>query len=419
MKAYLVEHALGSFLYDENGEIKDYELNFKSVQEAVENCLAMERGEQLAGTTAKLLQKLKENGFNGIIVVEDERVARLISAQGFEVEVAPHNHVALKFRDNVGKIAVETKFVDEEKKFWEWMHELTIEVTRRKLRETAQKRDLLAAQAVRTIDDIDKIINLLIARLREWYSLHFPELNKEVKDHELYAKIVAELGTRDNMTKERLEELGMSPEQAERIAEKAKKSIGAELTERDVEELQKVARIILQLYQLRRDLTEYISYIMKEVAPNITALVGPVLGARLISLAGSLENLAKMPASTIQVLGAEKALFRALRTGGKPPKHGIIFQYPHIHRSPRWQRGKIARALAAKLAIAAKVDYFTKRNIGDKLREELEKRIQEIKETYKKPPKREERREERKPRRPPRRKGGRRGGRRGGKGRKK
>lgn len=386
MKAYLVEHALGTFLYDENGQLKDYELNFKSVQDAVENCLAMERGEQLAGTTAKLLQKLKENGFQGIIVVEDERVARLISGQGFEVEVAPHNEVALKFRENVGKIAVETKFVDEEKKFWEWMHSLSIEVTRRKLRETAQKRDLLAAQAVRTIDDIDKIINLLIARLREWYSLHFPELNKEIKDHELYAKIVAEIGTRDNMTKERLEALGMSPEQAERIAEKAKKSIGAELTERDVEELQKVARIILQLYQLRRDLTEYISYIMKEVAPNITALVGPVLGARLISLAGSLENLAKMPASTIQVLGAEKALFRALRTGGKPPKHGIIFQYPHIHRSPRWQRGKIARALATKLAIAARVDYFSKEYIGDELKNELMMRVKEIKKKYPKPP---------------------------------
>ena len=137
---------------------------------------------------------------------------------------------------------------------------------------------------------------------------------------------------------------------------------------------------------------------MKEVAPNVTALVGPLLGARLLSLAGSLEELAKLPASTIQVLGAEKALFRALRTGGKPPKHGVIFQFPEIRRSPRWQRGKIARALATKLAIAARVDYFTGRYIGDELKKKLMERIDEIKKLYPKPPKRE-RREERRERR--------------------
>ena len=127
---------------------------------------------------------------------------------------------------------------------------------------------------------------------------------------------------------------------------------------------------------------------MLEVAPNIRGLVGPLLGARLISLAGGLSRLARLPASTIQVLGAEKALFRALRTGGRPPKHGVIFQYPAIHRSPRWQRGKIARALAAKLAIAARIDAFTGEYKADELKEELEKRIEEIKTLYAKPPKR-------------------------------
>ncbi|MCC6011234.1 MAG: C/D box methylation guide ribonucleoprotein complex aNOP56 subunit, partial [Desulfurococcaceae archaeon] len=146
------------------------------------------------------------------------------------------------------------------------------------------------------------------------------------------------------------------------------------------------AGIILDLYKLRSTLEDYIETVMKEVSPNITALVGAKLGARLLSLAGGLEKMAKLPASTIQVLGAEKALFRALRTGGKPPKHGVIFQHPAIHRSPRWQRGKIARALAAKLAIAAKVDFFTGRFIGDKLTTELQQRIDEIKKLYPKPP---------------------------------
>ena len=252
----------------------------------------------------------------------------------------------------------------------------------------AQKRDLLAAQAIRAIDDIDKTTNLFSARLREWYSLHFPELDDLVREHEDFVRIVAELGHRDNITVENLVKLGFSEEKAKKIAEAAKKSMGADFPEFDIRPMQRLAEITLELYRLRRELADYIAHVMKEVAPNITALVGPLLGARLISLAGSLEELAFLPASTIQVLGAEKALFRALRTGGKPPKHGVIFQYPDIHRSPRWQRGKIARALAAKLAIAAKVDYFTGRFIGDKLKEALRRRIEEIKKLYAKPPKR-------------------------------
>ncbi|NAZ27442.1 MAG: C/D box methylation guide ribonucleoprotein complex aNOP56 subunit, partial [Thermogladius sp.] len=262
----------------------------------------------------------------------------------------------------------------------------SLELTRRKLRKEAQKRDLLAVQAIRAIDDIDKTINLYVSRLREWYSIHFPELDELVKDHHDYALIVRELGDRSNITLEKLKKLGLSEELATKIAEVANKSIGADLSDFDMEYIKTLASIILDLYELRETLGDYIDAVMKEVAPNVTALVGSKLGARLLSLAGSLESLAKHPASTIQVLGAEKALFRALRTGGKPPKHGVIFQYPAIHKSPRWQRGKIARALASKLAIAAKIDYYSGRFIGDKLVKELEERIDEIKKLYAKPP---------------------------------
>ena len=329
---------------------------------------------------------------------------------GFETSVEPGAEPFYLARLRMVELAVKTEFAGSEREFLDWLFNVEVEYTRRKLRTVAQKRDLLAAQAIRAIDDIDRTINLFIARLREWYSLHFPELNDLVKDHELYAKIVAELGSRDAITEEALVELGFNRDRAREIAKAARESIGADLSDFDINAVQTLARIITDLYKLRRQLAGYIEAVMKEVAPNITALVGPLLGARLISLAGGLEKLARMPASTIQVLGAEKALFRALRTGGKPPKHGIIFQYPDIHRSPRWQRGKIARALAAKLAIAAKVDAFTGRFIGDKLREELRRRIEEIKRIYAKPPKRK--REEARPRppargRPPRRRRGR------------
>ncbi|MEB3845147.1 MAG: C/D box methylation guide ribonucleoprotein complex aNOP56 subunit [Desulfurococcales archaeon] len=410
-KTYIADLIIGAFALGDDGRVIDYELAAKDMDEAVDQALRVERGE-LYAALAKLLDKLKDAN-PGVLVFESDDLAREASKRGFQVAVEPANQAAFNARLNLFKLAVETGFAKSEEEFADWLFHAELEYTRRKLRSAAEKRDMLAAQAIRAIDDIDKTVNLYAARLREWYSLHFPELNDLVKEHEDYVKIVAELGHRNNITKEKLVELGFSEAKAEKIAEAARNSIGADLSEFDIEAIQTLARITAQLYKLRRDLTEYIDRVMNEVAPNITALVGPLLGARLISLAGGLDKLARMPASTIQVLGAEKALFRALRTGGRPPKHGIIFQYPDIHKSPKWQRGKIARALAAKLAIAAKVDAFSGRFIGDKLQADLKRRIEEIKKIYAKPPKKKE---EAKPARPPRKKPPRKGkGRRPGK----
>ena len=411
-RVYIVDHFTGSYALNEKKDLVAYEHAPKTLDDMVEEALKIERGEPNYALQ-KLLDRLKEMGVKEV-VIEDERLARFVTGKGFEVKIEPGNEVAVAFRDRIPEVVVETGFVKSDEEYRKLLHEFSLEITRRKLRRAAQKRDLLAAQAIRAIDDIDKTTNLFAARIREWYSLHFPELDDLVREHEDYIKIVAELGHRENITKENLMKLGFSEKKAEEIAEAAKKSMGADFSDLDIKAIQKFARITLELYKLRRELADYIAAVMKEVAPNITALVGPLLGARLISLAGGLEELAFMPASTIQVLGAEKALFRALRTGGKPPKHGVIFQFPAIHRSPRWQRGKIARALAAKLAIAARVDYFTGRFIGDKLKEALMKRIEEIKRIYAKPPKRKA---EAAPKPAPRRGRGRRGkrGRKGGK----
>ncbi len=401
-KAYLAESVIGVFAFDENGEVVAKSLAPKNLDDNVEYLLRLEEGAETP-QLKDVLEQLKEKGY-AHVVVETPEIGKHVAKAGLEPEVKVAHKGALLLRDNLAKYGVENEFAEDEEKFFSLLHEILMEMTRRKLRRAAQKRDMLAVQAIRTIDDIDKTINLYVARLREWYSLHFPELDELVRDHLDYAKIVYELGHRMNITKENLVKLGFSEQKAEKIAEAAKKSMGADLSDFDIEYIKTLAGIILELYKLRETLEGYIEAIMKEVAPNITALVGPKLGARLLSLAGGLENLAKMPASTIQVLGAEKALFRALRTGGKPPKHGVIFQYPAIHRSPRWQRGKIARALAAKLAIAAKVDFFTGRFIGDKLKEELEKRIEEIKKLYAKPPARKKEEKPSRPR-PPRRRG--------------
>ena len=399
LKLYVADTFIGSFALDENGKIIDCVLYPKDIGKIVEELVMLENGSPttaLRELAARLNEKFKPE--NCTIVIEDPDIGKVFIEKGYQIEVVSGAEPIVKLRSQLASIAVELKFVENEDEYSEFIHKLSLELTRRKLRRYAQKRDLLAIQAIRAVDDIDKTLNLFAARLREWFSIHFPELDDIVRDHHEYAKIVAYIGLRDYMNVEALTKLGIPEGRAKRIAEVAKKSIGADLSEMDLKVIQKVANIWLDLYALRQELTGYISQVMKEVAPNVTALVGPLLGARLLSLAGSLEELARLPASTIQVLGAEKALFRALRTGGKPPKHGVIFQFPDIRRSPRWQRGKIARALATKLAIAARVDYFTGRYIGDELKKKLMERIEEIKKLYPKPPKREKR-EERKERR--------------------
>jgi nucleolar protein 56 len=384
LKVYLAAVPFGVFAIGEDGSVVDFELYPKGVDEAVEEALAIERGEAPA-SMSRLLERLR--GKVSLVVVEDNDLARSVSGFGFNVSVTPADVVFRSFRSRLAEVAVEHGFVGSVEELAKWMYSMQVEYTRRKLRGVAAKRDMLAVQAIRAIDDIDKTINLFATRIREWYGVHFPELD--------------ELGHRDGITVESLGRIGFSEAKASKIVEVASSSVGADLSEHDAEAIRTLARIVLDLFQLRKTLTSYLDEIMSEVAPNITALVGPLLGARLLSLAGSLERMAMLPASTIQVLGAEKALFRALRTGGRPPKHGVIFQYPEIHRSPKWQRGKIARALAAKLALAAKVDAFTGRFVGDKLREELQARIEEIKKVYAKPPVRKEVKEA-KPR-PPRR----------------
>jgi nucleolar protein 56 len=207
-----------------------------------------------------------------------------------------------------------------------------------------------------------------------------------VEKHETYSKLVLGLGRRENFTAESLEKQGLSSAKAGHIAEASIRSMGAELTDEDIKQIQGLCKRTLELYDLRRDLQSYADSTVEEVAPNVQALVGSLLAARLIALVGGLTNLAKKPASTIQVLGAEKALFRSLKTGTRPPKHGIIFQDTMINEAKRWQRGKISRALAGKLAIAARTDAFSGRYIGDSLKADLEKRITEIKEKYQDPP---------------------------------
>jgi len=224
--------------------------------------------------------------------------------------------------------------------------------------------------------------------VREWFGIHFPELDDLLQDPTDYLKVVSQATLRENMNEETLSQILGGHKRLRQIVESAQTSLGAALSPEDARILRTVASLGLETAGVKSRLEGYIRSLMAAEAPNLSAVAGPVLGSRLIALGGGLERLAKMPASTIQVLGAEKALFRFFKTGRGAPKHGIIFQHPYVHASSRWQRGKIARALAAKISIAARIDYFSKEDRSSELERSLEQRIEEIRRKYAEPPER-------------------------------
>jgi len=385
VKATIVECVMGVFGFGEANELLDKVFFSKDPREIAERLGKIEAGKVIA-ETATLVEKLRGKGYTTFVFESLEMARNAREKLNVEVDVERPSEAGELLRRNLEKFAVDLGFVKQADQLREWVHKVSMELAKIRVTRAVEKRDLLAVQAIQTIDDLDKTLNLFMGRIREWYGLHFPELDRLIEKHETYARLVLNLGRRDNFTVENLEKEGLPKAKAEQIAEAARASMGAELSEEDMKQIQAMCGNTLGLYDARQSLEKYVDTVMEEVAPNTRALVGSLLGARLIALVGGLNNLAKLPASTVQVLGAEKALFRALRTGARPPKHGIIFQHSLIHEAKRWQRGKVARALAGKLAIAARTDAFSGKYAGEALKASLEKRIGEIEEKYGEPP---------------------------------
>lgn len=228
-------------------------------------------------------------------------------------------------------------------------------LSRYKLKFSPDKIDTMVIQAVCLLDDLDKELNNYIMRAREWYGWHFPELGKIVTDNLQYIKTMQIIGQRENAVKCDLSDI-LTEEIEERVKEAAETSMGSEISEYDAEHMQCLCVEIIELHQYRSQLCDYLRTRMMALAPNLTVLVGDLIGARLISKAGSLTNLAKHPASTLQILGAEKALFRALKTKKNTPKYGLIYHSQLVGQSSNKNKGKISRMLAAKASLATRVD---------------------------------------------------------------
>ncbi len=326
------------------------------------------------------LGKFLANGEN--VIVNDHGLLDILKKKSIDVQLMDAEQID-NIQSTKTKLLVNSGFANDENDAMEKLREFAIQLSSSKVTEVSQSPDLHIIQAINTLDETDKIINSISSRLREWYGLHFPELDNLIDSINGYSQIVLS-GTRENISKEDFEKAGFSKDKVEMLSLIKEKSRGGNISEKNFVIVQSLAKQILNLFELRKNIEEHVDEQMKEEAPNISAILGTAVGARVLAHAGSLNRLGRMPASTIQILGAEKALFRSLKTGANPPKHGILFQHAAVHAAPRWQRGKIARAVAAKAAIAARVDLF-KAGLNETLLDKLNVRVKEIGDKYKKP----------------------------------
>ncbi|CAD0051234.1 unnamed protein product [Aureobasidium pullulans] len=254
--------------------------------------------------------------------------------------------------------------------------------SRAKVKFSVQKNDNHIIQAIATIDHLDKATNLFSMRVREWYGWHFPELVKIVSDNTKYAQLALLIKDKKTLTEDNLHDLAAIVDDDEAIArsiiDAAKVSMGQDISDADMENVMSFAERVVSLNKYRKSVGNYLVSKMSIVAPNLAALIGETVGARLISKAGSLTNLAKYPASTVQILGAEKALFRALKTKGNTPKFGIIYHSSFIGRAGAKNKGRISRFLANKTSIASRIDNFSETpttKFGEALKAQVEERL--------------------------------------------
>lgn len=255
--------------------------------------------------------------------------------------------------------------------------------SRSKVKFNVNRADNMIIQSIWLLDKLDKDINSFSMRLREWYSFHFPELFKIASDNYIFAKLANLIGDRNliedlDALEGQIQEIVTDENKPAAIIQALKTSMGTEIAEMDMENIKTFSNKVINLTEYRQNLLNYLSSRMHNVAPSLSALIGETIGARLISRAGSLTNLAKYPASTLQILGAEKALFRALKSKGNTPKFGLIYHSAYIGRAPGKDKGKISRFLANKCSMATRMDCFSEepsKDFGISLRKEIDERL--------------------------------------------
>ena len=381
MKCYLTSCFVGFIIFDEDFNLMDYELFPK--RDLIKRQIEVSSGNLTREEEAILKRNVKN--CDSIIIETNLNISNYNNLKGaskFKFETP--NKGGEFLRSNMGDVLKEIGFVESEDDLKQVLYDVSSELTNYKLKEASKARDMFLIQAINAIDEIDEATGKLIERLREWHGINFPELDK-IKNNEKYVSLIAEYGDRDTIIEnEPLDEINVSDQ-----------NTGTEIEGSNLEVLQGFAGSIKSLQDTKKSLTDYVDQKMDEIAPNLSKLVGSSLGAKLIAHIGGIEKLALLPSSTIQIIGAEKALFRHKKTGERPPKHGLIYQHPEIRGARWWLKGKIARALAAKIALAVRKDVYSG-ELDPDLEKDFEKKVELIKKEHPFPPRASKSKEDKK-----------------------
>ncbi|MBT3720938.1 hypothetical protein HN789_06610 [archaeon] len=317
---YLYSNIIGTFVFNQNMQIREKILFSKS---DLKNNYKKFQENELLNSEEKLLKKFKK--IRNLRTDPDEKL--------------------------LSKVFLVMSEYDKE------FYENNLYVTKLQIKDSITQ-DLLIVQTIGSVNELKKSINLLSKRLREWYSYVLPEVEEILYDHFSFAERIAV----------------DSPEKLMKDF-KLKITMGREFSKEDLAAIKNLASTILDLFDEKQEKEDYLEKLMEKTCPNLTEVAGFLTGAKLMAIAGSLRKMVMMPASTIQLLGAEKALFMHMIKGTKSPKHGIIIEHPLIQRVDRKDKGKASRALADKISIAVKIDFFKGEFLGDKLRKQVEDRF--------------------------------------------
>merc|ERR1719347_2265270 len=323
----------------------------------------------------KVMKKLVASDAQEKLAVADAKLGQVIKKK-FELDCVFDSNVQELMRCIRSQL---TDLIDD-KEMTAMSLGLAHSLSRYKLKFSPDKIDTMIVQAVSLLDDLDKELNNYIMRCREWYGWHFPELGKIITDNLAFVRTIDLMGFRENAKTTDMSEV-LPEEVEEKVKEAAEISMGTEISDEDITNIRHLCQQVVEIQEYRGQLYEYLKNRMMAIAPNLTVLVGELVGARLIAHAGSLMNLAKHPASTVQILGAEKALFKALKTKHDTPKYGLIYHAQLVGQASAKLKGKVSRMLAAKAAIATRVDALgeeTNTDLGIEHRAKVETRIRQL-----------------------------------------
>ncbi len=348
MKAYIATCMIGVFAFDEKKNMLTYRF-FPKIPEEIAEALDSEK---LCPEEKQVIKDLINSGYTQAVL------NKKADYEGIELIFEKENIASDILKEGMRKFATDLGFVESQQELNELLSKINIAINQAKLQKP--KKDKILMGVIGIIDELDKTTNTFVERVREWYGLHSPEIVRAIPSNEKFVELVSKYGHRDQIKDEKV---------------KVKSASGMDFEDTDIEAIKTISKSVESMYEARKKLEKYLESVAKEVIPNTSAVAGPLLASRLLQLAGGLEKLSRMPSSTVQLLGAEKALFRHLKQGGKPPKFGVLFAHPYIQNAKQEFRGKVARLIAAKITIAARVDMYSQRDDGEKMKNELEEEV--------------------------------------------